>query len=77
MDGVGCGMGDATSPKELAEVERCADRRIGRRYAETYREGRGERAMSNTEIAAMLIASFRSDCAVASLREARSWVAPG
>jgi hypothetical protein len=35
-------------------------REAGGRYAEANRKGRGERAISDTEIAAMLIASFRS-----------------
>jgi hypothetical protein len=46
---------DATSPKERA----IGRPKVRRRYAEADRKGRGERAMSSTEIAAMLIASFR------------------
>ena len=53
-------MGEATSRKACRETGGGADPRGGWRYAEANRKGRGERATSDTEIAAMLIASFRS-----------------
>ncbi|MGZ5295165.1 MAG: hypothetical protein ACXWH5_14435, partial [Actinomycetota bacterium] len=65
-------MGDAASPKELG-VERRPER--GWRYAEANREGRGVRAISDTDLAAMLIASSRlisAECAVTARRSRRS-----
>jgi hypothetical protein len=49
-------MSDATSPKE---PDASADPRSGWRYAEANRKGRGVRAISIVDLAAMLIASFR------------------
>ena len=47
-------MEEPTSPREPERsLATCADPRSGRRYAEANRKGRGKRAMSSTEIAAI------------------------